>query len=102
MWSELSVSQKIVIIYFVLISIVSIIITVYDKKSAQKRPQSRIPEAKLLLFSLLGGSLAMYITMQSVRHKTQHIKFMLGIPLIMIFQIILIYFLFLFFNPVNV
>ena len=37
----------------------------------------------------LGGSVAMYITMQTIRHKTQHPKFMIGIPAIMILQLAL-------------
>ena len=46
--------------------------------------------AALLLLSALGGSLAMYITMLLIRHKTKHIKFMLGIPIIMVFQAVLL------------
>ena len=70
-------------------SLISIYITIYDKAMA-KKGRRRIPEATLLLFSALGGSLAMYITMQLIRHKTKHIKFMLGIPIIMVFQVILL------------
>ena len=32
----------------------------------------------------------MYITMLLIRHKTKHIKFMLGIPIIMVFQAVLL------------
>jgi uncharacterized membrane protein YsdA (DUF1294 family) len=39
-----------------------------------------------LLLSLLGGSVAMFATMLMIRHKTKHLKFMLGIPAIMILQ----------------
>ena len=70
-------------------TLISIYITIYDKAMA-KKGRRRIPEATLLLFSALGGSLAMYITMQLIRHKTKHIKFMLGIPIIMVFQVILL------------
>ena len=90
----MTVWQKAIIIYFLAISLISVIFTVYDKKAAVKRPNRRVPEAKLLLLSLFGGSFAMYITMQSIRHKTKHIKFMLGIPIIMIFQIAATYFIF--------
>ena len=89
----MTIWQKVIIIYFIAISLFSVIFTVYDKKAAVKRPDRRVPEAKLLLLSLLGGSFAMYITMQSIRHKTCHIKFMLGIPLIMILQIAAVYFI---------
>lgn len=87
----MTVWQKAIIIYFLVISLFSVIFTIYDKRASVKRPDRRVPEAKLILLSLLGGSLAMYITMQSIRHKTKHIKFMLGIPLIMILQIAAVY-----------
>ena len=59
----------------------------YDKIAATKRPKHRTPEATLLFISVLGGSVAMYITMQVIRHKTKHAKFMIGIPVIMLLQI---------------
>ena len=73
-----------IVILICVMSLISIYITIYDKAMA-KKGRRRIPEATLLLFSALGGSLAMYITMQLIRHKTKHIKFMLGIPIIMVF-----------------
>ena len=78
-------------IYIGVISLISIILTAYDKHAAKKRPDRRVPEARLMLFSALGGSVCMYITMQLIRHKTKHIKFMLGIPLIMIAQAVALY-----------
>ncbi len=81
------------ITYFAAISLISVIVTVYDKKAA-KIGKRRIRESTLLLLSLLGGSLAMYITMKKIRHKTKHKKFMIGIPVIMIIQIALIAYLY--------
>ena len=76
-------------------SFVSVIICIYDKKiSKRNNVKLRVPEKRLLLFSALGGSLAMYITMLIIRHKTKHVKFMLGIPVIMVLQAIIIFFLF--------
>lgn len=91
MWNELLLWEKMLIIYLGIISLISVIIAVYDKKAAVKRPDRRVPEAKLLLFAFLGGSFAMYLTMQGIRHKTKHLKFMLGIPLIMVLQIVAAY-----------
>ena len=76
--------------YLLIISIVSICVTIYDKWAAKRRPQARTRESTLLLLSALGGSVAMLLTMLGIRHKTKHIKFMLGIPLILILQIALI------------
>ena len=73
--------------YLAIISIISVIVCIYDKIISKKnRVELRIPEAVLLLLSALGGSVAMFITMLLIRHKTKHVKFMLGIPVIMILQ----------------
>ena len=74
-------------LYFCAISFIAIVITCYDKIAAKKRPQHRTPEKTLLLISALGGSVAMYLTMQLIRHKTKHAKFMVGIPVILALQI---------------
>lgn len=75
-------------IYLAVISLVAIIMTVSDKRRARQH-RWRISEAALLLVSALGGSVAMLITMLVIHHKTKHIKFMLGIPLIIVAQIAL-------------
>lgn len=67
-------------------SLVSIFTTIHDKRMA-KRGGWRVPEATLLMLSALGGSFAMYITMLLIRHKTKHMKFMAGIPIIMLLQV---------------
>lgn len=73
--------------YLAIISLISVIVCVYDKKISKKnRVELRIPEKVLLILSALGGSVAMLITMLVIRHKTKHVKFMLGIPLIIILQ----------------
>ncbi len=80
-----------VIAYVAIVSLISIIVTIFDKKIAGTGKR-RIPEATLLMWSALGGSAAMLLTMFAIRHKTQHKKFMIGIPLIIILQAIAIYF----------
>jgi len=88
--------------YLVVISVVAIIITVRDKSIAKRnenleRKKRRVPERTLLIIAALGGSLAMYITMHKIRHKTKHAKFMIGIPVIMFLQVAIpaaVYFLF--------
>ena len=78
---------KIFLIYLAAISLVSIVVCCYDKFAAKHNPRHRTREATLLLLSALGGSVAMFVTMQLIRHKTKHVKFMLGIPLIIVVQI---------------
>ena len=66
---------------------VSIIVCIYDKFASKHATKHRTRESTLLLLSAIGGSVAMYVTMQLIRHKTKHPKFMIGIPLIIIAQI---------------
>lgn len=75
-------------IYLVIVNLIAVIITCYDKHCAIKN-KWRIKEKTLLLISALGGSVGMYFTMQSIRHKTKHLKFMLGIPAIFIAEVVI-------------
>ena len=83
--------NKILILFFLayllIISVVAFAVTLYDKWAAVKRPQKRTRESTLLLLSALGGSMAMLLTMLGIRHKTKHLKFMIGIPIIIVLQI---------------
>lgn len=74
-----------VLIYFLIISFYSIMLTCSDKRLAVKGSR-RVPEKKLFGAALLGGALAMYITMRTIRHKTLHKRFMIGVPAIIILQ----------------
>ena len=86
------------VIYLALISLISIIVCIYDKVISKREcVELRIPEKTLLILSALGGSVAMFLTMQIIHHKTKHAKFMIGIPVILILQAALVvcYFYFL-------
>ena len=90
--------EKYIILYLIVISFISAVICVYDKLISKKnRVELRVPEKSLLLLSAIGGSVAMYVTMQIVHHKTKHAKFMIGIPVIILLQAALVacYFYFL-------
>lgn len=75
-----------VLVYFLIVSALSVGATILDKIAARRRAM-RIPETVLLLLAALGGSVAMFITMLIIRHKTQKPKFMIGIPVIFVLQI---------------
>ncbi len=82
--------KEIAIIYLAVISLISVIVCVYDKViSKRDRVELRLPEKTLLILSALGGSVAMYIAMQITHHKTKHAKFMIGIPVIILLQLAL-------------
>lgn len=82
--------------YILAVSAISAIVCIYDKIASKALTKHRTPEAVLMFLSAIGGSLAMYITMQIFHHKTKHKKFMIGIPVIMLIQItgIILYFYF--------
>lgn len=75
-----------IILYFIIINLISVIITIYDKYQAVHN-KWRVKEFTLLLFSALGGSVFMYLTMLIIRHKTKKPKFMIGIPIIIVLQL---------------
>lgn len=78
------------LVYFLIVSIISIILTVYDKY-ASKCKCRRIRERTLIFLALAFGSLSMYITMIFIRHKTRHLKFMIGLPVFIILNALVIY-----------
>lgn len=75
-----------ILIYLGIISLVSVVVTAWDKRVSKIPGHRRVPEKTLMLLSVLGGSIAMYLTMLLIRHKTKHPKFMIGIPAVMIAQ----------------
>ncbi len=73
--------------YLAVISILSILVCIYDKLfSKLNNVKFRVPEKSLFIWSALGGGVAMFLTMLIIRHKTKHPQFMIGIPLIIILQ----------------
>lgn len=77
------------LIFFAVMGFIGFIMTVYDKSAAQKKKR-RISERALMLEAFFGGAVIMYITMHLIRHKTQHKKFMIGLPIIIILHIAVI------------
>ena len=73
-------------VYIILINFISVIVCIFDKFSA-KHGGRRVSEKNLMLLSIAGGSISMYITMLLIRHKTRHNRFMIGLPLIISLQI---------------
>ena len=76
-------------LYLAVINIIGIIVTVHDKIAAKKN-KWRVSEKALFILSAIGSGISVYITMILIRHKTKHKRFMIGIPLIVIIEIILI------------
>ncbi len=75
--------------YMAIISLVTVIFTVYDKAAA-KAGNRRIPEKTLLFLGIIGGAAAEYITMKIIRHKTKHKNFMIGLPIMIALHVLLL------------
>lgn len=80
------------LVYLLIINALGFLLMLVDKYKAKKN-KWRIPEKTLMLVAALGGSIGSLIGMYTVRHKTQHLKFTLGIPLILAVQAIAAIFL---------
>lgn len=83
---------KLILLYLLIINAIGFVLMLVDKHKARKNLW-RIPEATLMSAAALGGSIGCLIGMYTVRHKTRHLKFTLGIPLILAAQIALALFL---------
>ena len=84
--------MKYILLYLLLINAVGFLLMLVDKFKAKKNLW-RIPEATLMTVAALGGSIGSLLGMYTVRHKTKHIKFTVGIPAILILQIALVLFI---------
>ena len=74
------------LIYYLLsINAAAFLLMLADKHKARKN-KWRIPEKTLLGVAALGGSIGSLAGMYAVRHKTQHPKFTIGIPVILALQ----------------
>lgn len=79
--------MKLLLVYLLIINAAAFALMLADKWKAKKN-RWRIPEATLMGVAALGGSIGALAGMYLVRHKTQHPKFTLGIPLILSVQIV--------------
>ena len=85
--------MKYFLLYLLLINAAAFVLMLVDKVKAKKN-RWRIPERTLMLSAALGGSVGSLIGMYTFRHKTKHVKFTLGIPLILAVQLAALAYLF--------
>ena len=81
-------TKNLILIYLILVNITGFAMMGIDKKRA-KRGAWRIPEKTLFFVSALGGSIGTWAGMYFFHHKTKHWYFVVGMPLILLAQIIL-------------
>lgn len=85
------ISLKNIILYVLIINIIGFLAMGIDKFKA-KRGYWRIPENTLIMIAVLGGGLGDLIGMYTFRHKTKKGKFFVGIPVILVLEILIIIF----------
>lgn len=78
------------LIYSLLINIITFVVYGIDKWKAQ-RNRWRISEKMLLFLAIIGGSVGALAGMYTFHHKTLHKKFTIGVPLILLIQVIFFY-----------
>lgn len=83
--------HKILVAYLVIINFITFAAFAIDKIAAIER-KSRIRIVTLLALSFFGGSIGGLIAMYLLRHKTRKDYFTVGIPLIMIMQVVLLFY----------
>ena len=80
--------MKMLYIYLIVINVAAFLLMLIDKVKAKKNLW-RIPEATLFLVAAIGGSIGSLLGMYTFRHKTKHIKFIVGMPLILAAHIVI-------------
>ena len=78
--------MKYFLAYLLIVNAIAFLLMLIDKQKAKKK-KWRIPEATLMSFAAIGGSIGALMGMYTFRHKTLHKKFTLGIPAILLLQI---------------
>ena len=84
--------MDILLIYLLIVNAAALLLMLTDKRKAVKKAW-RIPENTLLAVAAMGGCLGALLGMHLFRHKTKHLKFSLGLPVILAVHILLLVFL---------
>lgn len=88
MGDGMSQLQMIWIGIYVVMNMIGYGIMAADKKRATHHLR-RVPEKTLFLWAAAGGALGSQIAMRQKRHKTKHMSFVIGMPLLLIVNVVL-------------
>lgn len=88
---ELSLYTAIIFV-FLTHNLVGFALMARDKGLAKRRKR-RIPEKTFFLMAFFGGALGVWLGMQTFRHKTKHLSFKIGIPLLFLLNLGIAYYL---------
>lgn len=73
--------------YLLAVNVFSFALMGIDKSNA-RRSKQRIAEKVLFFSAILGGSIGTIAGMALFRHKTKHLTFVIGLPIILLLQLI--------------
>lgn len=79
--------------YLLVINLIGFLVFGIDKTRA-RRGMWRIPEKSLFAAAVLGGSVGCLAGMYLFRHKTRHLSFIIGLPVILVVQCAVLAFFF--------
>lgn len=88
----MTILWKIIAAYLILINLTGFAMMGIDKRKARKKLW-RISESTLFFIAIIGGSIGSIVGMRVFHHKTRHWYFVYGMPLILVLQVVLIYFI---------
>ena len=86
------IGLKNITIYLLIINILGFLAMGFDKWKA-KKGRWRIPEDSLFMFTILGGGIGTIAGIYAFRHKTKKLKSTVGMPAILILEILLFIYL---------
>ncbi len=81
--------MSILFMYFIMINFVAYIVMAGDKRKARQK-KYRTSEQTLWLLALLGGAPGSFVAMQTHRHKTKHVSFKYGIPVLAVIDLVIL------------
>lgn len=89
--NEISITDiftlKNILLYLLMINLIGFLMMWSDKRKA-KKGQWRIPEQTLFIVTALGGGIGTITGMYTFRHKTQKMKFAVGLPVLVVLEIV--------------
>ena len=83
-------------LYFILINVISFFVMGIDKNKARNK-EMRISEKTIFTLAIFLGAIGIYAGMQKYRHKTKHFKFVVFIPILIILNLISLYYIYVYF-----
>ena len=89
-WDYL-MQHRILLIYLAVVSILTIIVFGVDKMNAKSNRQ-RVRIVTLLGLAFIGGSVGALIGMYGFHHKTKKAYFTVGVPLILLMQVVVLFY----------